>query len=249
MTASTSPALLTPVIAHRGASGDAPENTLAALRLAINQGVACVEIDVSISADRIPFVHHDHSLDRCTTGTGLLCEHSAEDLDTLDASKGMPGFTGEPLPRLSAVIELLESRAIGLNLEIKPKEGLEKQTVEAICTLIEARWPSHLPLVFSSFSWVSLSYAKQRLPLVPRALLVGAIPDDWQSLIVTYDCRNIHCSGNSLTADQTSQLRQAGLGVYCYTVNDLSLAQSLLNFGAHGVFTDYPQQMLRSLDI
>lgn len=241
------PALLARIIAHRGASGNAPENTLAALSLAADHGASCVEIDVSISADQVPFVHHDDRLDRCTTGTGLLCEHSAAELDQLDASNGMPEFRGEPLPRLSAVIELLEARGLGLNLEIKPRRGLENQTVEAICALIEKRWPSHLPLVFSSFSWQSLAIARQSLSQIPRGLLVGGIPNDWQARMAEFGCRNIHCDGAVLTPQQSAELRSADVGVYCYTVNDVAQARALLHAGANGVFTDYPKRLTEQL--
>lgn len=265
MSDATGPALLAPVTAHRGASGDAPENTLAAISLAADHGAPCVEIDVSISADGIPFVHHDDRLDRCTTGHGLLCEHTAAELDLLDASKGMPDFAGEPLPRLSAVFDLLEARGLGLNLEIKPRKGLEHDTVEAICALVEQRWPAHLPLVFSSFSRPSLAAARERLPKVPRGLLVGAIPDNWEALIKEYACRNIHCEGSSLTPEQTRELRLAGLGVYCYTVNDPALAERLFAtsgskqvgqaagnddpHAVHGIITDYPKLLAAHLGI
>lgn len=249
MTNSPGPALLAPVIAHRGASGNAPENTLAALSLAADHGANCVEIDVSISADNVAFVHHDDSLDRCTSGSGLLCEHTARQLDQLDASKGMQGFEGESLPRLSAVFELLKSRSIGLNLEIKPRAGLEERTVEAICLMVESQWPSHLPLVFSSFSRQSLAIAKQRLPDVARGLLVHAVPDDWESLISHYECRNLHCGGAQLTAAQTKLISDSGIGVYCYTVNDTDKAQALFDYGVHGVFTDFPQRLLSQLSI
>lgn len=241
------PAWLATVIAHRGASAEAPENTLAALALAADQGATCVEIDVSISSDNIPFVHHDDTLDRCTNGSGLLCQHSAESLDQLDASKGMSQFAGESLPRLHRVIELLTERSIGLNLEIKPRKGLELETVDAICRMIETNWPSELPLVFSSFSHLSLGLAKERLPDIARGLLVEKLPVNWQSLIDLYGCRNIHCNGSTLSADQASTLAGAGLGVYCYTVNDPNAAKALLASGVHGVFTDYPELLLNSL--
>lgn len=242
------PALLAPIIAHRGASGDAPENTLAALALAADQGARCVEIDVSISADQVPFVHHDDDLDRCTTGHGLLCEHDAAVLDRLDASKGMADFAGEPLPRLSAVFDLLEARGVGLNLEIKPYRGLEEKTVDAICTLVEQRWPRHLPLVFSSFSRESLAAARQRLPGVPRGLLVEAVPDDWPSQLCELGCRNIHCDGDALTIEQIKALRKADVGIYCYTVNDVERARILLDAGVHGIITDYPRHLAEHLE-
>jgi glycerophosphoryl diester phosphodiesterase len=249
MTEAAGPALLARVIAHRGASGDAPENTLGALALAADHGASCVEIDVSISADHVPFVHHDDTLERCTSGSGLLCEHTATELDQLDASCGWPDFQGEPLPRLSAVIDLLNARGLGLNLEIKPRKGLETETVDAICAAVERHWPAHLPLVFSSFSRLSLAAAKRRLADVPRALLVGGIPVNWQELMATYGCRNIHCDGAVLTPGQTRRLRQAGVGIYCYTINDVERARALLDAGVHGIFTDYPQRLASYLEI
>lgn len=242
------PAWLAQVIAHRGASADAPENTIAALALAAEHGATCVEIDVSISSDKIPFVHHDDTLDRCTNGTGLLTEHSAAALDKIDASNGISDFVGEPLPRLSSVIALLRQHSLGLNLEIKPQEGLEADTVNAICNMIEAEWPSELPLVFSSFSRLSLQLAKERLPDIARGLLVQELPDDWQALIDQYGCRNIHCNGSALSAEQAQLLVNSNLGVYCYTVNEPEAAAKLLASGVHGVFTDYPKLLLKALE-
>lgn len=249
MTTIIEPALLASVIAHRGASGEAPENTLAAMALAYEQGARCVEIDVSISADHVPFVHHDDTLDRCTSGSGLLCEHTADQLDSLHACKRIAGFDNEPLPRLSAVFDYLIQHEMGLNLEIKPRQGLEAATVEAVCSLVETSWPAHLPMVFSSFSRPSLMCAKQRLPDIPRGLLVGSLPDDWLQLVERYACRNLHCEGARLSPQQAEQLCDKGLGVYCYTVNDVSVAQNLLDSGIHGVITDYPQRLLSALQL
>lgn len=235
---------LAPVIAHRGASGMAPENTLAALALAAEQGASHVEIDVSISLDGVPFVHHDDTLERCTNGTGNLCDRTAAELDALTADQGLEGFTGEPLPRLEAVITLLESRGVGLNLEIKPKAGLEIQTTEAICACVEYYWPSGLSLVFSSFERSCLEMARQLLPGVPRALLVGPVPDDWQQQLDQYQCHNLHCAANALKPDAASAIEQAGVGLYCYTVNDVEQASRLWAMGVSGVFTDYPARLL-----
>jgi len=232
------------IVAHRGASGEAPENTLGALRLAASQGAQCVEIDVSISADNVPFVHHDHTLERCTTGTGLLCEHYAKDLDTLSAGINVAGFDDEPLPRLSAVIELLIQHKMGLNLEIKPHAGLEHQTAEAVCRVISESWPSDLPLVFSCFQHECLEVTRQLLPEVARAPLVGAVPDSWQALMQQFDAQNIHCAASKLTALHAHQVVDAGYGLYCYTVNSSSDAKALFDLGVHGVFTDFPKRLL-----
>lgn len=233
-------ATLARIIAHRGASADAPENTLSALRLAAEQGARCVEIDVSISADGIAYVHHDAQLQRCTNGHGLLCEHTAAQLDLLSAGNNMSGFDGEPLPRLSAVIDLLVGHKLGLNLEIKPYDGLEQQTVNAIHAELKGNWPSELPLVFSSFNHTSIEMARKSMPDIARAPLVGAVPDDWKLLMQRYDAQNLHCAENMLTEEKARQVTDAGYGLYCYTVNDAEKAKTLFDWGVHGIFTDYP---------
>jgi len=244
------PAALARVVAHRGASGEAPENTLGAIRLAAEQGARCVEIDVSISRDDVPYVHHDATLERCTDGIGALVEHDAATLDSLLADQRWTRSNDaprEPLPRLEAVVELCIEHELGLNLEIKPVGGLERRTARAICPLIERRWPSALPFVFSSFVPAALDATRERLPEAARALLVGTVPKDWRARLERHGCRNLHCAGTRLTPDAAAAVRDAGAGLYCYTVNDAALARTLLKIGAHGVFTDHPGRMLAAL--
>ncbi len=241
------PALLAPVIAHRGASGTAPENTLAAIKLAAEQGARCVELDASISADGVPFIHHDDTLERCTNGTDYLCAHTADALDLLKASANKPGYENEPLPRLSATVQLLTKLNMGLNLEIKPTPGLEEPTAKAVCEVIRDSWPADLPLVLSSFSRESLKVAQHELPGAARALIVCAVPENWQDQIQLLQCRNLHVAASLLTADQAAAITGAGLGLYCFTVNNVEQAQALFDMGVNGVFSDYPQELLTGL--
>jgi len=241
------PLLLAPVVAHRGASGDAPENTLGAIRLAADQGARCIEIDVSISRDDVPFVHHDATLERCTNGAGRLCDHDAAELDRLQADKGHSDWQGESLPRLSAVVELCRQLNLGLNLEIKPAAGLEQRTARAICTQLSATWPEELPFVFSSFSTAALDTARECWSDAARALLVGRVPADWKERLSRHACRNLHCAGGQLTAEDAGEIVAASVGLYCYTVNDPVRARELLACGVHGVFTDHPGRLLAAL--
>jgi|GEM_PF-206406 len=242
-------ATLAKIIAHRGASGDAPENTLGALSLAAEHGATCVEIDVSISADNIPFVHHDDTLERCTSGSGLLSALNASELDKLTAGKGMAGYEKEPLPRLSAVIELLVEHSLGLNLEIKPQIGLEERTCRAISDIILSQWPEHLPLVFSSFSELSLAYVRDMAPDISRGLLVEGIPTNVEELVERYRCQNVHCHGEQLDRTAADHIKSLELGLYCYTVNSTDDAKTLFDFGVDGIFTDYPKRLLSELSI
>ncbi len=240
----TEPALLAPVIAHRGASGTAPENTLAAIALAAKQGARCVELDASISKDGIAFVHHDDTLERCTDGAGYLCAHTAAELDKLKATAGLAEFENEPLPRLDAAIALLDSLNMGLNLEIKPTPGLEEPTARAVCDVVREQWRAELPLVLSSFSKDALAVARDELPGAPRGFIVCAIPENWRHTVQLLQCQNLHCDGALLEKAQAQALLDYGLGVYCFTINTVADAQRLFDMHVHGVFTDYPAQIL-----
>ena len=235
------------VVAHRGASGEAPENTLAAIRLAAEQGARAVEIDATTSADDVAFVHHDTRLERCTSGTGALHEHAACDLDGLVAGAGHAGHEREPLPRLADAIRLAAERGMRLNVEIKPPPGRERTVAAGVCETVAAAGDAAAGLVFSSFAAEALAEARERLPSVPRALLVGAIPEDWEVALGALGAANLHCSARGFDAARARALVAAGHGLYCYTVNDAEVARRLLDAGAHGVFTDYPARLSAAL--
>lgn len=241
------PAKLHRIVAHRGASADAPENTLAAIKLAIEHGARSVEIDAMISSDGVAFLHHDDKLERCTNGTGYLCAVDAAELDSLDASGGNQNYSSEPLPRLTSVVTELSNHGIGLNLEIKPTPGLEAATATAVVNCLKDTWPESLPLVLSSFSKDALFEAKALWPEAPRALITCAIPDDWQSALQTLQCTNLHMAAPLLNADSARKIKADGYGLYCYTVNDVEEARALLDMGADGVFTDQPKLLLTNL--
>ncbi|MBX2838697.1 MAG: glycerophosphodiester phosphodiesterase [Gammaproteobacteria bacterium] len=244
MTRNPSPALLNPVIAHRGASGTAPENTLAAMALAAKLGAKAVELDVMISRDGVAYVHHDDGLERCTNGTGYLCAHTSNELDKLTASKGMPGFENEPLPRFDAVLDLLAQHDMALNVEIKPTPGLEIPTAKATCESLKQLWPTDLPLVISSFSREALKPCMEWLPAVPRALIVCAIPENWQTELIQLQASNLHCAGPLVQTEDIKAITEAGFGIYCFTVNAVDEYNQLLSNGVHGVFSDYPEKLL-----
>ncbi len=238
---------LSRVVAHRGASADAPENTLSALNLAIEYGANCVEVDAMISKDGVAFLHHDDGLERCTNGRGYVCAASASELDALDASGKHTQFAGEPLPRLSAALDLLIEKKTGLNLEIKPTPGLEQATAAAVVAELEATWPSELPLIISSFSKDALEVAQALLPNAQRALITCAVPPDWENTLKALDCTNFHMAAELLNETDAKAIKAAGYGLYCYTVNEVSQAHRLLDMGVDGVFTDKPKLLLNEI--
>ena len=126
----------TQVWAHRGASGYAPENTLPAFELALEQGADGVEFDVQLSSDGTPVVIHDETLGRTTDGAGRVVDHTLAELQLLDASNGMPEYAGTGLPTMDEVLDLLAPAELRINVELKNSEeaypGLEQKVLAAV---------------------------------------------------------------------------------------------------------------------
>lgn len=236
---------LPPLIAHRGESANAPENTLAAIALAADAGAGWIELDINISADGVLFAHHDDTLERCTNGMGFLMGHTADELDRLDAgNKFGSAFAGEPIPRLSAVVDLLASRQLGFNLEIKPSAGWDEPVADAVCGFVEEQWPASVPLLISSFSERAVAVVQRKLPTVARGLITCAIPPNWREIAARYECSTFHCAAELLSETDATAIRHAGLGLLCWTVNDTGTRDRLLDWGVNSVFTDTPSTMM-----
>lgn len=237
---------LNPVIAHRGASGNAPENTAAAIKLAAEQGAQWAEVDVSISADGIAVIHHDNDLERCTNGQGLLILQRLAELKALDTGLWFsPQFRGERIMTLTDLLALANQLDMALNLEVKPIIGRETETVWAIYQALQ-RVPFEQPLILSSFSIHALQACRQHLPDISRGLNVEAIPQRWQDRIEEADCQGLHFSQAFFDAEQVQQIKQSGIHLLSYTVNDLVRAEQLWQAGVTSVFTDYPARLLES---
>ncbi len=238
---------ITPVVAHRGASAEAPENTAAAIRLAASQGARWAEVDVTISADGIAVIHHDHDLNRCSDGNGLVILQQLAQLRKLDCGSWFSSnYSGEPLLTLADLILLANELEIALNLEIKPTPGREDETVWAIAETLRTV-PSEQPILLSSFSFYALRAAKDYLPHLTRALNVEAIPKDWHSRLEELDCHGLHFAHEFSQPALIAEIRQAGYHMLVFTVNNAHEAQKLLDMGVSAVFTDFPGRMIRGL--
>ena len=236
------------VIAHRGASADAPENTFAAIALAIKQGAKWIEVDVNISSDGELFIHHDDSLSRCTNGQGYLVGTSAKNLSELDAGSWFaPKYAGEKIPTLAQLTEFLLPHGTGVNLEIKATAGADITLARAVCEFIDQSWPEELPLLASSFSVLALKEFRYQLPDHELGLLVCDVPDDWQDWMQEFQCDTLHCAASFVTPELCDDARDAGFPVLCYTVNDPEEASRLLDMGVTSVFTDRTQILLDRL--
>ena len=233
------------IVAHRGASGHAPENTLAAIKLAAEHGATWIEIDVNVSRDGIPLLHHDDGLSRCTNGNGLVIEHDFAALAKLDSGSWFDAaFAGEPIATLEQCLDLCRELKLAINLEIKPCSGWEVPTTRSIAETINAQ-AELPPILISSFSHTALLEAARLMPSLPRSSLFLVAPPDWQALITEAGASNIHLHANTLlSTTAVEEFHQAGLGVYCYTVNSVDEANAVFKLGVDGVFTNYPAELL-----
>lgn len=240
--------VLPKVIAHRGSSGIAPENTLASLHLAGQEGIKWVEIDVMLTADGIPVIFHDDYLSRTTTSEGLIHKTSLAELKKLDAGSWKdPIYKDESIPTLLEAIEVISHYGMGLNLELKPCEGLEEETTAASIDVLKKHWPKELPLLLSSFNYFSLTSAKELWPEVSRGYNVSAIPKAWKSRLELLDCSGLHIHQSFFDSAQVAEIKAAGYKVLAFTINDPALALDLYEQGLDAVFSDYPQKIKQAI--
>jgi glycerophosphoryl diester phosphodiesterase len=233
------------VVGHRGASGHAPENTLASLRKAAELSTSFVEIDVTLTQDNSAIIQHDADVRRCTNGSGPILLKSLEEVRALDAGSWFsPEFTGEHIPTLREATDILQELGLGLNLEIKPTVGWQIPTAVQVAKELLDYWPEDLPLLISSFAVECLIEVRKHLPEVPLGYLTSVIPPDWEKRMKEYDCASLHCERHYVTEDHINAIRSAGYRVLVYTVNDPEEAKKFLGWGADAVITDFPDRML-----
>lgn len=237
------------VIAHRGASADAPENTLAAFRLAHAQGARMVELDTRLAGDGSLVVMHDSTLERTTDGRGRVLEADGAALARLDAGGWHgPAHRGERLPSLAEALELLAGLVMGVNVELKADPGEERRTGVEAARLVRRLWPAGgPPVLLSSFAEAALAGALEAAPELPRGLLRERAGTDWAEAMGRLACTSLNLGDRGLAIDELRALVAAGVPVLVYTVNEPARARALLETGARAVFTDTPGAMLAAL--
>jgi glycerophosphoryl diester phosphodiesterase len=228
------------VVAHRGFSARYPENTLVAFAAAADAGADMIELDVTLSADRVPVVIHDETLDRTTDGSGPVASRPLADLARLDAGAWFaPEFAGERIPTLDTVLARFGGR-ITLNLELKheafapdgPPDALEAQVAALVddfgvrdSVLVSSFDPRFLP----------------RMPGFARAALFEGPACE----VADADIVALHPEATRL---RETDVRGSTLPVVPWTVNDESAMRRLLAWGVAGMFTDDPELLRRIVD-
>lgn len=229
-------------IGHRGAAARAPENTLAALRRAADDGAAWVEFDLQASADGVAFLLHDPSLERTTDGSGAAAALRWAQLSALDAGAWFaPAFRGERIPSLAAALRCCAERGLGANLELKPAQGGAEELVAAVARVLhEGAAAGVAGLLLSSFDETALDAAARALPRIARGYLCAAPDPTTAARARALGCASVHALEASLDAGAVRALEVYGAAVLAYTVNDPVRARQLWDCGVAAVFTDDP---------
>jgi glycerophosphoryl diester phosphodiesterase len=223
-------------IAHRGASGLEPENTLRAFARALDDGAAWLELDVQRLGDRL-VVLHDDTVDRTTSGSGRLQDHSLAQLRALDAG------CGERIPLLEEVLDLAAGRA-RIHVELKG----EGTTVPAVTLLAGAvasgRWEAD-GFVLSSFAWDRLVEARALAPELAIAPLVsGQASLEVLEAAVRLGASAVHVGKWAARAGMVRDAHARGLAVRVFTVNERWEYELMRRIGVDAVFTDHPARVL-----
>ena len=227
------------LIAHRGLSARAPENTLAALRLALEERADAVEWDVQASADGIPVLLHDDTLDRTTDGSGRVDAHSLMELRALDAGSWFSeSYAGQPVPSLAEALALTAGRCDRIYPELKA--GMSTGIVARVVDEIGASgWATDT--VVLSLDWETLGHVR-RLSDLRIGFVVGAVERYGRALSLAAEDGNaiVDPDRRILLEDPGLAKQAAGAGVElaAWTVNDAAEARRLLDMGVESLTTD-----------
>ncbi len=228
-------------VAHRGAGTLAPENTVEALEAGVRFGYRAVEIDAVLTADEVVVLLHDENLERTTDSGGSIAARTLRELAGVDAGGWFSRqFAGARIPTLRAYLARARELGVWVNVEIKPVPGFEPRTGEVVAGTVADLWPqadAQAPLL-SSFSIEALQAARDAAPHLARAMLYDTVPAQWMQDARALGTVAVHGEHNRLSAPAAREIRGAGFGLMCYTVNAANRAQELFAWGVNAVCTD-----------
>ena len=236
------------IIAHRGASRLAPENTLAAFRRAVEIGADGIEIDVQLSTDSVPVVIHDATVDRTTNGSGWVRDLTLAQLQELDAgSHAGAAFAGERIPTLEEVLTEVGDKLL-IDIELK-YPTLETASLEAQVIEVIRRLGMQQRVWLSSFKPYALHTTRRLAPEMPCGLIYGPLsPGSWLLAPITpHEARHPHAS---LVGERMMRrARQRGQRVITWTVDEPAQARQLATRGVDAIITNTPEALIGNLEL
>lgn len=236
-------------VAHRGASGYAPENTIAAYDKAVQMGADYFEIDVQVSKDGKLVLIHDNTVNRTTNGKGFVGTKTLAELKQLDAGSWFnPSFQNEKIPTFEEVLDRYKGNKIGILIELKSPElypGVEEKVAKALKDRNLDK-PSNNKIIIQSFNHLSVQKSKRLLPNIPHGVLLYSktpMSDDLSLKRFSQYADYYNPSKSSITKELVDKVHRYGMKVEPYTVRKSEEVDPLLQAGVDGIITDYPDFM------
>ncbi|ALO40906.1 glycerophosphodiester phosphodiesterase [Pseudoalteromonas phenolica] len=219
------------IFAHRGASGNYPENTTLAITAALQAQVDGIELDVQSCADDFVIIH-DSWLDRTTNGQGRVVDTPFSEINTLDAGDG------QKVLNLQQVLELINTQT-QINLELKHTFGLDK-LVSTLEKNVAEGIIEREQLLISSFDHHQLKWLKQNLPWVKIGALTASIPLNYAYFAENLHAYSVHLDKNFINHEFVADAKQRGLKVMTYTVDKQQEIEEMQRLGVDGIFSNFP---------
>ncbi|WAE51027.1 glycerophosphodiester phosphodiesterase [Stutzerimonas frequens] len=230
---------MTLIYGHRGAKGEAPENTLASFEQCLQHGVRRCELDLHLSRDGELMVIHDPTLKRTTGRRGKVAQHDAAELVNCDARQGGPGWkTPCPIPRLSELFEKCDFEHWQLEVKSASRDRAAR-TVLAIKALAE-RYQLKERITVTSSSREVLRALNRLAPEISRGLVAEYNWLDPLKVARQYGCDLLALKWTMCTPERLEKAKKQGLHVSVWTVNEPALMRRLADFGVDSLITDYP---------
>lgn len=233
------------IIAHRGASGYTPENTLSAFKLAVEMGAKAIEFDVQMTKDGEIIVHHDYFLGRTVNGKGFIKNKTLAELKELDAGSWFSKeYEGEKIPTLKEIFDIVP-KGVELHIEIK-KLNIDRREIEKEVFRLVSEAGRIESSVFSSFDHECL---KRLLEL--HSVKIGVLVSSNLVEPVKYLADNnlnkysFNQSAAFINEKIVKDMHDAGLKVFIHSVNEIEIARQMENWGIDAIFSNYPDIMTK----
>ena len=236
------------IIAHRGSSGHAPENTMSAFQKALEQGADGIETDVHLSKDNHLIICHDERVDRTTDGKGLIKDMTVRELMKLDAGSWYhKDYTGERIPVLEELFDFLKDKNVLLDIELKngiiSYENIENKLIGLIYD-----YNMEKNVIISSFNHYSLLKVKRINKRITTGILyMAGIVDPWEyARKVKADA--IHPYFYCIRKEIVRKCKENNILINTFTVNEIEDLTRILNMGVSGVITNFPDRAQKILE-
>ena len=230
---------MTQIYGHRGAKGEAPENTLTSFQQCLKHGVRRCELDLHLSADNELMVIHDPSLKRTTGRRGKVVEQNAADLVTFDARKGGPGWVSPcPIPRLETLFQQCDFE----HWQLEVKSASRTRAATTVLAIRELAQQHGLleRITITSSSREVLGAALELTPDIARGLVAEYAWLDPLKVAQNYGCNLLALNWTLCTPERLIKAQRQGLHVSVWTVNEPALMRRLADFGVDSLITDFP---------